>query len=63
MRNECFSRKFMMSRMLQRAIGFDSPGRLPRAQIFRRRLDLADTVVSAVGSAVPVAGFGTWDFY
>lgn len=53
MRSKVFSRKFMMSRMLQRAIGSTRlSGYLVRK--FAGRLDLADTVVSAVGSAVPV---------
>ena len=53
MRSEVFARKFMMARMLQRAIGSTRlAGYLVRK--FAARLDLADTVVSAVGSAVPV---------
>lgn len=53
MRHEVFSRKFTMSRLLQKAIGSRRlAGYL--VQKFAERLDLADTIVSAVGSAVPV---------
>ncbi|HSP07336.1 MAG TPA: NAD(P)/FAD-dependent oxidoreductase [Acidobacteriota bacterium] len=53
MRREVFSRKFMMSRLLQHAIGST---RLSSYLVRKcaERMDLADTMVSAVGSAVPV---------
>jgi flavin-dependent dehydrogenase len=53
MRRDVFSRKFTMARLLQKAIGSTRiSGYLVRK--FAERLDLADAMVSAVGSAVPV---------
>lgn len=59
MRREIFGRKFRMSRLLQKTIG----SRRLAAYLVRKfaeRLDLADTIVSAVGSAVPVER--VWSF-
>lgn len=59
LRRGVFSRKFMMARMLQKTIGSKRlAGYLVRK--FAERLDLADTIVSAVGSAVPVER--VWSF-
>lgn len=52
-RTQLFSRRFALARLLQKAIAW--PGlAVFLIRRFARKLDLADTVVSAVGSAVPV---------
>jgi len=58
-RNKAFSRKFQMAKLLQRAIQWPSlSGFLVKR--FARSLHLGDTIVSAVGSAIPVEQ--VWNF-
>jgi flavin-dependent dehydrogenase len=60
-RKGIFNRKFLMARLLQRAIGrpFLSTYLVRK---FQRSLPLGDTIVSAVGSAIPVERVWNWRF-